>query len=52
MLDTHLGELYEVLTFRLNEAVKRNSNPFPEDIMFQLTAEAAIFDLAICDVGL
>jgi hypothetical protein len=41
MLDTHLAELYEVPTFRLNEAVKRNSNRFPEDFMFQLTAEEA-----------
>ena len=40
MLDTHLAELYGVPTFRLNEAVKRNSNRFPEDFLFQLTAEA------------
>ena len=26
-------------TFRLNEAVKRNLNRFPEDFMFQLTKE-------------
>jgi hypothetical protein len=41
MLDTHLAELYEVPTFRLNEAVKRNRNRFPEDFMFQLTVEEA-----------
>ena len=41
VLDTHLAELYEVPTFRLNEAVKRNSNRFPDDFMFQLTAEEA-----------
>ena len=41
MLDTHLAELYEVPTFRLNEAVKRNNNRFPEDFMFQLTAREA-----------
>jgi hypothetical protein len=41
MLDTHLAELYGVPTFRLNEAVKRNSNRFPEDFLFQLTAEEA-----------
>jgi len=41
MLDTHLAELYEVPTFRLNEAVKRNSNRFPEDFRFQLTAAEA-----------
>lgn len=37
MLDTDLAELYEVPTFRLNEAVKRNLRRFPEDFMFQLT---------------
>jgi len=41
VLDTHLAELYEVPTFRLNEAVKRNSNRFPKDFMFQLTADEA-----------
>jgi hypothetical protein len=39
MLDSHLAELYEVPTFRLNEAVKRNRRRFPEDFMFRLTAE-------------
>ena len=29
MLDTHLAALYEVPTFRLNEAVKRNRRRFP-----------------------
>ena len=42
MLDRHLAEMYEVPTFRLNEAVKRNLRRFPEDFMFQLTgAETA-----------
>src|SRR5215831_12970800 len=41
MLDRHLAELYEVPTFRLNEAVKRNRRRFPEDFMFQLTKEEA-----------
>jgi hypothetical protein len=41
MLDSHLAELYEVQTFRLNEAVKRNRRRFPEDFMFQLTKEEA-----------
>src|SRR5215469_9453122 len=41
MLDIHLAELYEVPTFRLNQAVKRNSNRFSEDFMFQLTAAEA-----------
>jgi hypothetical protein len=39
MLDADLAELYQVPTFRLNEAVKRNIKRFPEDFMFQLTAE-------------
>ena len=37
MLDSDLAELYEVETRRLNEQVKRNSERFPEDFMFQLT---------------
>lgn len=39
MLDADLASLYGVPTFRLNEAVKRNRARFPEDFMFQLTAE-------------
>ena len=41
MLDGDLAELYQVPTKRLNEAVRRNSNRFPEDFMFQLTQEEA-----------
>jgi hypothetical protein len=37
MLDSDLAELYGVSTGRLNEAVKRNIDRFPEDFMFQLT---------------
>ncbi len=36
MLDSDLADLYEVPTFRLNEAVKRNIKRFPADFMFQL----------------
>src|SRR3989338_9141389 len=39
MLDADLAELYEVETRRLNEQVRRNSERFPEDFIFQLTAE-------------
>jgi len=39
MLDIDLAELYQVETGRLNESVKRNGSRFPEDFMFQLTAE-------------
>ena len=41
MIDTDLAELYRVPTFRLNEAVKRNSARFPEDFMFRLSKEEA-----------
>jgi hypothetical protein len=39
VLDRDLAALYGVPTFRLNEAVKRNADRFPEDFRFQLTAE-------------
>ena len=39
MPDSGLAELYGVETRTLNQAVKRNSSRFPEDFMFQLTAE-------------
>ena len=42
MLDADLAELYGVKTFNLNKAVKRNISRFPEDFMFQLTAEEAV----------
>ena len=41
MRDADLAELYGVETRRLNEQVRRNSERFPEDFMFQLTAEEA-----------
>ena len=37
MLDSDLAELYEVETGKLNRAVKRNVDRFPDDFMFQLT---------------
>ncbi len=39
LLDTELAELYGVATKVLLQAVKRNAERFPEDFMFQLTAE-------------
>ena len=39
MLDYDLAALYEVSTKQLNLAVKRNSERFPDDFMFQLTLE-------------
>lgn len=41
ILDRELAAIYGVPTFRLNEAVKRNAERFPEDFMFQLTREEA-----------
>jgi hypothetical protein len=42
MLDRDLAELYEVTTFNLNKAVKRNLSRFPEDFMFQLSEEESL----------
>jgi hypothetical protein len=41
MLDHHLAKLYRVTTTAFNQAVKRNSDRFPSDFMFQLTSEEA-----------
>lgn len=50
MLDADLAELYGVETGALNRAIKRNSERFPEDFMFQLTAEE-FADLR-CQIGI
>lgn len=39
MLDFDLAEMYGVETKRLNQAVRRNSERFSQDFMFQLTDE-------------
>jgi ORF6N domain len=39
LLDADLAELYGVEARALNQAVARNSSRFPDDFMFQLTAE-------------
>ncbi|NEN24818.1 ORF6N domain-containing protein [Cryomorpha ignava] len=39
MLDRDLADLYEVSTSNLNKAVSRKIKRFPEDFMFQLSAE-------------
>ena len=39
MLDSDLAALYDVETFNLNKAVKRNIGRFPADFMFQLNKE-------------
>jgi hypothetical protein len=41
VLDNDLAALYGVLTKRLNEAVGRNADRFPDDFCFQLTREEA-----------
>ena len=41
MLSTDLAELYRVEARALTQAVKRNTERFPEDFMFQLTWEEA-----------
>jgi len=42
MLSPHLAELYGVETRTLNQSVKRNASRFPDDFMFQLSAEEAL----------
>jgi len=41
MLDSDLAKLYRVTTKAFNQAVKRNSDRFPSDFMFQLTSDEA-----------
>ena len=41
MIDSDLASLYGVETGVLNRSVKRNSQRFPDDFMFQLTTEEA-----------
>ena len=42
LLDFDLAKLYGVATKVLNQAVNRNRERFPDDFMFQLTAEEAL----------
>ena len=37
MLDFDLALMYNIENKRFKEAVRRNSNRFPEDFMFELT---------------
>ena len=43
MLDADLAKLYGVNTKALNQALRRNRERFPEDFVFQLTAEEFAF---------
>lgn len=49
IVDTDLARLYGVKTKRLKEQVKRNSERFPEDFMFQITEEEKTELVANCD---
>ena len=39
MLDSDLAKLYQVETKRINEAVRRNRDKFPDDLMFEMTKD-------------
>ena len=39
MLDSELAEIYQTSTTRLMEQVKRNSDRFPEDFVFELSKD-------------
>jgi hypothetical protein len=39
IIDTDLAKVYGIPTFRLNEAVKRNRDRFPDDFLFQLSKD-------------
>lgn len=49
MIDRDLAELYDVKTYRLNEAVKRNIKRFPPEFMFQLNDNEKNGLIANCD---
>jgi hypothetical protein len=49
LIDRDLAELYGVETKRLNEQVKRNSERFPSDFMFQLNDDEKNELVAKCD---
>ena len=49
IVDADLAELFGVPTKRLNEQVKRNKDRFPDDFMFQLSADEKAEVVANCD---
>lgn len=49
MIDRDLAEMYQVETKVLNQAVKRNSERFPQQFMFQLTEKEKTELVTICD---
>ena len=50
LIDTDLAQLYGVETGALNRAVKSNASRFPDDFMFQLTAQE--WDNLKCQTGI
>jgi len=49
IVDSDLAEFYGVPTKRLNEQIKRNSDRFPSDFVFQLNSEEKSQVVANCD---
>lgn len=49
IVDSDLARLYGVKTKRLKEQVKRNSERFPDDFMFQITKKEMVEVVANCD---
>ena len=49
IIDADLALLYGVQTKALNQAVKRNAERFPQDFMFQLTADEKTEVVTTCD---
>jgi phage regulator Rha-like protein len=49
MVDADLAELYGVSTKVLNQAVKRNSDRFPNDFIFRLTKQEKLEVVTNCD---
>ena len=49
ILDADLARLYGVETRALNQAVKRNTNRFPEDFLFQLNQAEKTEVITNCD---
>ncbi len=49
IIDRHLAELYGVDTRTFNQAVKRNTDRFPPNFMFQLTEKERDEVITICD---
>ena len=43
ILDSDLAKLYQVETKRINEAVRRNKDKFPDDLMFKMTKDEVTF---------